>query len=59
MIQPATIAALLARGCPDELLADAYEWLERQPFSETINGILAQLDEAIAVAHSMHDPRDE
>jgi hypothetical protein len=58
-IYPATLALLVARGCPDDLLQDAYDWLARQLPGATVAHALTQIDQAITVARSMHAEDDD
>lgn len=52
----ATTAILLARGCPEQALDTAADWLGRQLPAERPSAILRQVDEAITVASSLeHD----
>lgn len=53
----ATIALLVARGCADHHLEHAYQWLERQRIPDTVAQLVADCDQAIAVARAMDPDR--
>lgn len=48
-----TVAILLQRGCPDDCLQPAYDWLGGRKVAATIPEVLAQFDEAINAAKAM------
>lgn len=48
----ATVAALLARGCPDEALDRAVRILYGKPVPTTTDQILVDLDAAVLLAQS-------
>jgi len=50
---PFMTALLIARGCPVELLSVARSWLGRRQVPDDPFVMLAQVDEAIAVARSV------
>jgi hypothetical protein len=47
------LALLAVRGCPDEGLEHAVEWLMRRRIPQDMAQLLADVDEAIAVATAM------